>query len=221
MGVHGKLAEIVGRVEYIKNSGQNDFHKYKYTTETDLLDAVRPIMSELGLVFYPSGIEIVDGSSTGTLLTARCTYRLVDSETEEFLEVMVLSQGTDSGDKSAFKLMTGARKYALRQLILVSTGDDPEKDDDSLDNRVKNSNAIMVIRKFQIVGFLPQGRVDNSPGFSSIEDVVGKSLFDIEDNKKGTEILKKLWEFASKFTEDMDRDEVEELLSETIGDNRY
>ena len=45
----------------------------------------------------------------------------------ESIEVDAVGEGSDSGDKSANKAMTGLYKYALRQTFCIETGDDPDK----------------------------------------------------------------------------------------------
>jgi len=196
MGVYGKLAELVSRVNYVQKSGENSHFRYTYLTETDLLDAVRPVMVELGLVFYPCKAEVVHESSSAGLITILYTYRLVDSETGETIDIQVVGMGADSQDKGAAKAATSARKYAVRQLVLVSTGDDPEKDEDSLDGLVKNTNAVMVIRRLQRSGFLSGGTVLKSPEYLSLATAIGTPLHKIPDTKEGTALLRKVFEFA-------------------------
>lgn len=224
MGVYSKLSELVGRVDYLQRTGENAHHRYSYLKEEDLLDAVRPVMCELGLVFFPSSIEIIPSSSTNTLLTAICTYTLVDSETGESIEVKVLSQGSDSQDKSGFKLMTGARKYAVRQLLLAGTGDDPEEDDDSDARGVANSNAIPVIRKLKDVGFLTAVRIESDINYGRLAEFTGVELKKFPDTGKGTDALRQVFAFAVEYGKKGDADDalITKLgigVRETLGKN--
>jgi hypothetical protein len=54
-------------------------------------------------------------------------YRFAHAPTGSFIDVPVSGEGADVGDKSANKALTGAYKYALRQALLIETGDDPDK----------------------------------------------------------------------------------------------
>jgi hypothetical protein len=54
------------------------------------------------------------------------TYRLVHKDGGS-LTVQVAGCGTDSQDKAAYKAMTGAWKYAMKQVFCIPTGDDAEK----------------------------------------------------------------------------------------------
>lgn len=188
MSLIQKWVELVASVDYIQKRGRNDYHKYTYVTEEDLLDVLRPKMAELGLVFYPSSAEVIDNS--GSVITIRYTYTLVDAETGEAAHLQVIAQGADSQDKGAYKAATGARKYALRQLVLVSTGDDPERDDDSLDKVAKNPNAVLTIRKLKQVGIDYQD--------PKLEEAISSALVDIPNNKDGTALLKQVYKMAMK-----------------------
>ena len=207
MGIYSKWSELVGRVSHLGMTGVNAHHKYEYLREEDLLNAIRPVMYELGLVFYPSKISIVPGNSTSTLLTAICTYTLVDSETGESVNIEVVSQGTDSGDKSAFKLMTGARKYSLRQLILAGTGDDPEEDTDSNERGVLNTNTIPVIRKLVANGFFTHPDIERDSNYALLEKEIGIGLKKFPNTDKGTSALRHVFALAVAFGKDPSKED--------------
>lgn len=207
MGIYAKWAELVGEVGYIQKTGDNTFHKYRYTTEGDFLDAVRPVMVRLGLVFYPSKAEVIPTSSTSTLITIKYVYTLVDSESGESVDMEVVAQGSDSQDKGAYKAATGARKYALRQLILAGTGDDPEEDDDSDARGVVNSNAIPVIRRLKDAGFLTAVRIESDINYSRLTEFMGIELKKIPNTGKGTDALRQIFAFAVEYGKSGDSDD--------------
>lgn len=211
--LYEKWATLVAEVEYVQKTGNNQHHRYTYVKEEDLLDAIRPIMSRLGLVFYPVKAEVIpvrgenESVGTGTLLTVRYTYRLVDADTGEHADMQIIAQGSDSQDKGAYKAATGARKYALRQLLLAATGDDPEEDDDSDGKGVVNTNAIPVIRKLKDVGFFTSVRVESDLNYDRLTEFTGIELKKFPNTAKGTEALKKVWAFAVDFGRGGDPDD--------------
>ncbi len=135
-----KLAEIMGEVERVPKNGRNNAQGYDYVMEADILDAVRGGMAKRSLVMFPSVVD----SKWGELLTKSggklrlCTstvcFTIEDGDSGETRSLNMLGEGTDQGDKASYKAATGAEKYALLKLFMISTGDDPERDDDSNKN---------------------------------------------------------------------------------------
>lgn len=184
-----KWNEVVKAAAYVQQTGRNAHHKYNYVTERDLLDAIRPTMTALGLLFYLVNTEIVPQASTGSLITIKTTYRVRDTESGEYEDIVVFGQGSDSQDKGVYKAHTGARKYAVRQFTLVATGDDPEEDSDSMDSIVDNPAAITVIHKLRDVG------IDWSD--DRITGSLGTSIAKIPNTKDGTDTLRSLYRLAA------------------------
>lgn len=130
-----KLANVMGEVSRVKKSGRNDFHKYDYATESDLTDAIRGKLAEQGVAIYPSVVEVVskplETSKRGeALTTATLEITLVCADSGEKMVTRWQGQGLDAGDKGYYKAYTGAMKYFLMKTFLISTGDDPEQDDE-------------------------------------------------------------------------------------------
>ena len=124
-----KLAEIMGEINRIPKSGRNEFHKYDYATEADIVEAVRGGMAARHVMMLPKvqSIEMKDLPGGKQLLcTLRVDFTLIDGDSGEAEVISVVGQGSDSGDKASYKAMTGAEKYALLKLFLIPTGDDPE-----------------------------------------------------------------------------------------------
>ena len=197
MSLYEKWVKLVDEVGYVQKRGVNTYHNYSYVTEEDLLDALRPRMADLGLVFFPSSAEVIDNK--GSVITIKYTYTLVDADTGESVDIQVIAQGADSQDKGAYKAATGARKYALRQLVLVSTGDDPERDTDSLESVAKNKHAVVTARKLKDAGI----RYDSK----ELEDAIGMRFVDIPNTNEGTEVMKKLYTMAAAVSRGGDRAE--------------
>lgn len=137
-GLHAKIAAIVTAIERVEKDGRNDQHNYKFVSESAFLEAVRNEMAVRQVTVYPHVIpgstQVHDRGATGDkgfITTCVVGYTFTDAETGESFTAEVLTQGYDTLDKGAFKAMTGAIKYALRQVYLIPTGDDAEHDSSS------------------------------------------------------------------------------------------
>lgn len=127
--ITAKLAAIVKEVGWIEKRGHNDFHDYDYVTESDVVEALRGHLANAGIVCAPL-VEVVrtERLDKGIIATIEASY--IFSDGEETVTVRVGGMGYDiPGDKAIYKAMTGAEKYALKQLFLIPTGDDPERDE--------------------------------------------------------------------------------------------
>lgn len=120
-----KLCEILGEVDRVPKRGRNEFHKYDYVMETDLVEAVRQKLAERN-IFLLSSVEELRREDT--LTEARIKFTFLDGDSGESLSFYYFGQGDDKGDKGAYKAYTGALKYAIMKNFLVPTGDDPEAD---------------------------------------------------------------------------------------------
>lgn len=133
-----KLARILGEVGKVPKSGRNEFHKYDYVTENDLVYAVRDKLAAAGIFVFTSvesqAHELITSEGRGgeakqsllTTVTTRHTF--VDGESGEQFSVLSQGQGAEPGDKGGYKAITGAMKYFLYKCFMVPTGDDPESD---------------------------------------------------------------------------------------------
>ena len=125
------LHEVMGKVGYVRKSGTNDFHGYKYAGEADFLKSLRPAMLDAGLLLIPS-IETVSPIDTYGNTSVIVSYTLMHRDGDVWPEkIMAAGCGGDKnkngvGDKGLYKALTGANKYLLFKLFQVETGDDPE-----------------------------------------------------------------------------------------------
>ena len=129
-----KLALVMAEVHRVPKNGRNDFHKYDYIMEGDLVDALRGKLAEQGVAVFPSVAghtteTITERNKSATLATVTLDVTFVDGESGDARTVTWIGQGVDSGDKAYYKAYTGAFKYALMKTFMVSSGDDPEVDE--------------------------------------------------------------------------------------------
>ena len=133
-----KLAQIMADTPWVEKKGRNSFFNYDYAKESDILDAIREKLAAQGIFVFTS-IESMefresakrtrDGSPVN-LVFVKTKHTFSDGESGESVEVHGYGSGEDSGDKAIYKAITGAMKYFVSKNFLMSTGDDPEKDDD-------------------------------------------------------------------------------------------
>jgi hypothetical protein len=123
-------------VGYVAKNGENKFHGYSYATEADLTAAVRPELAKRSLMMIPtvlshSRTETVNQKGNKSYFTqVEVEWSVVNGETGEERKFLMPGTAEDPSDKGLYKAITGSEKYALKNLFLVPTGDDPEKDDE-------------------------------------------------------------------------------------------
>lgn len=123
--IYAKVAEVMQNVSRVPKNGFNDFHKYKYTTESDLTESIRPILLDAGMAFFSN---VLEQERDGEFTKVKMEFTLADIETGETLKSTYWGEGQDKGDKGLYKAYTGATKYFLMKTFLIPTGDDPEGD---------------------------------------------------------------------------------------------
>lgn len=147
--IYGKLAMVTGLIGQVRKSGRNTFHNYSYAKESDLVEAIRPLLARLRIFVWWSLAEgnaeqgIVpherlsqtkrdrQGNVTGesdTLTKVMAWFKFIDDDGNATEPQLVAGYGDDTGDKGLYKAYTGMEKYFLFKTFLVSTGDDPEGD---------------------------------------------------------------------------------------------
>jgi hypothetical protein len=155
----GKLALVTSLVGTIRKTGENKYHNYKYAKESDLVEAIRPLLAELGVWLHmtlswdESGnfrwvgherVKIGEEATVPSLTILMIAFHFIDGETGETTPVQIFpGYGDDTSDKGAYKALTGAEKYYLMKTFLVATGDDPEGDTRA-DERAAARDAVAV-----------------------------------------------------------------------------
>lgn len=133
-----KLAKVLTQINRVPKNGHNSFHNYKFVTESDLSDAVRAHLGEVGVFIFTDVAEITREEAPPTskggkqwLTRVKLTHTFMDGETGETHTVTSYGEGIDGADKGIYKSITGATKYFLYKNFLISTGDDPERENDN------------------------------------------------------------------------------------------
>lgn len=128
--VYKKLFAIQQEELILKKSGYNAYHKYKYVTESDILELAKKVFQKHGLICIPNQVEVTNIPKGDKDDITRIIYEftIVDPETGDNIVLRHGGDGQDSGDKGIYKASTGAVKYFLMKLLMVSAEDDPESD---------------------------------------------------------------------------------------------
>lgn len=111
-------------------SQYNEFNKFNYRNAEDILEAVKPLLAEQGLLLTLSDqIEYI-----GERYYIRSTVTITDGEDE--IKSTAYAREDESRDGMSESQVTGcsssyARKYALQAILLI----DSEKDSDSFNNK--------------------------------------------------------------------------------------
>jgi hypothetical protein len=129
-----KLVKILQEVQTVGKSGWNDHQRYHYTTEEDVLNAVKKALIDNKVFITESSRitdtkELINDKGKKSLVTyVETSHTFIDAESGETHTVTSCGQGHDSLDKGVFKAITGSTKYFFMKNFMVSTNDDPEKD---------------------------------------------------------------------------------------------
>ena len=132
-----KLLAVMRECSYVEKNGTNDFHGYKYATSADVLAKVNSALVKHGIasVAHPELIDMIDvitaRGNTEKLATVQMTITLIDTENGDTFEISGIGSGQDAGDKAVMKAETAAIKYAYMLSLAISTGDDPEADENT------------------------------------------------------------------------------------------
>ena len=126
MSVYKKILEVMKDVEYLQKDDHIKFKEtnYKAISEEKVTSTVRASLIKHGLVIIPIEQE---HHREGILTTVNVKYKIVDTETDTFIEAVSSGTGVDTQDKGVGKAMTYAYKYLLLRTFAIPTGEDPDK----------------------------------------------------------------------------------------------
>jgi hypothetical protein len=128
------LQAVMKAAGYVQKNGVNQFHKYRYAGESDLLGVVRPAMVEHGLFLIGPSVEGEPRIDEHGNTFVAMSYTLAHVSGEVWPHPLrIVGCGNDKsskgtiGDKGVYKAYTGGNKYMLFKLLQIATGDDPEE----------------------------------------------------------------------------------------------
>ena len=145
MSVYKKLIEVQTKLKAPK-SQYNSFGKYSYRNCEDILEALKPILKEVGATIIISD-EVV---SVNERYYVKATVKFIDTETGEAVEASANAREEDNKKGMDSSQLTGstssyARKYALNGLFAI----DDTKDSDFTNTHDKEKKTLEVISEAQ------------------------------------------------------------------------
>ena len=145
MSVYKKLIEVQTKLKAPK-SQYNSFGKYSYRNCEDILEALKPILKEVGATIIISD-EVV---SVNERYYVKATVKFIDTETGEVVEASANAREEDGKKGMDSSQLTGstssyARKYALNGLFAI----DDTKDSDFTNTHDKEKKTLEVISEAQ------------------------------------------------------------------------
>lgn len=133
-----KLCLIMGYVATVPKRGYNEHHKYNYTVEDDLTNAVREALVKQNILLIEStesiAIERMERAWKDSVRDVFSTvvltsHTLIDGDSGETLTFRFGGHACKTDDKGLYSCFTGAQKYAIQKMFLIASGNDPEQDD--------------------------------------------------------------------------------------------
>lgn len=134
----------------------NSFGKYKYRSAEDILEAVKPLNAEQGLLLTLTDEPVLTGAWNYIKATARITDGEDTLEVTAYAREAEIKKGMDSsqitGTASSY-----ARKYALNGLYLIDDTKDADTDDyhkqnNQQSNQSKQPTKATLLSKFKLSG---------------------------------------------------------------------
>lgn len=130
--IHTKLLTIQKSVDKFVQDGQA--HGYKYTTGSTVLNKIRPLMNELGLLLNQEVTEIVNNrmdytlksgyAKSEVLTTLEIVFTWIDCESGETLTSHFAANGQNDWDKGFGSALTYAERYYLLKFFHIPTDED-------------------------------------------------------------------------------------------------
>lgn len=142
-----KLCQVMAATGRVPKEGWNDFHKYKFARESDIVESIRGELAQRNVFIFPTVTshdrsEYVNQKGNKAYFTNINVYwTFRDGDSDESFSIQIPGTAEDTGDKGFYKAFTGSEKYMLTKTFLIPTGDDPENDDGKSNNAAPAQSA--------------------------------------------------------------------------------
>ena len=147
--IFSKMIEVMKLCSAITKTRKNTAQGYNFRGIDDVYNELHPLMAQAGVFTATEVLEERTEERTKTkegwngapatvttliyrVLKVKFTFYAVDGSS---IDVIVIGEGMDTGDKAANKAMAVAHKYALMQAFAIPTDEakDPENDSHNVD----------------------------------------------------------------------------------------
>jgi len=171
--IHQAILNVMTKVDYVQKERAADSKiSYSLKTENGVLNAIRPAMVEEEIIMYPVAVDKIEHSqfeagkykNIWNRIVAVHTYRFMHAPSEAFIDVAVLGDGADMGDKGGNKSMTTSKKYALLETFLLATGDDPDEAASPIRQAEKQKVSDKKVSKYHhdvVIAIVEAGHAEN------------------------------------------------------------
>lgn len=128
-----RLCRVAAECSYVQKDGNNAFHKYKFASAAAILAHVNAACTRNGVAVLDTRPTVVSSEGTGKerLVTVQMEVTVGCATDPARATFRGLGSGMDAGDKAVMKATTAALKYAWMGGLGISTGDDPEADEET------------------------------------------------------------------------------------------
>lgn len=139
--IYQAIADASAEIEAISKSSNNTQQGFAYRGIDAFYNTIHPILARFKVFSTPTILEehrsIRKSNANKDLhhVSLKIQYRFFTVD-GSFVDVIVIGEGLDSGDKASNKAMAIAHKYALMQLFTVPTKDliDPDSENPEMDD---------------------------------------------------------------------------------------
>lgn len=135
MSIHKSLAEaqwaVMSQVSYVQKE-KAAMLNYMVATEAAVIAALRPAMLEHRIVMAPVSVKLLESgerqnkNSVSYMVRLAVTYRFTHVDSKEFMDVEVVGEAANTGDKGCAAALTISAKYAMLQFFMLERGNDPD-----------------------------------------------------------------------------------------------
>ena len=187
------LAKVQASVSKVGKGAKNKFDDYDYATLEDYFHAVKKhlLENDLSIVTSVEDWEKLPDRSNKMPQWIKIKIRLtVIHESGQWIAIDCYGEGQDRGDKSTYKAITGARKYAMAMMFNLVTSDDPEAGEQpEQPKRITSEQAFDLQQGVEAVGdldkFLAGFNVENIAEITT--EQYPKALQSVKNKQKALE----------------------------------
>lgn len=134
-GIYAAISRVMQDIGAVGKNQRNEAQNYKFRGIDDIYASAQLVCAKYGVVVVPSVLSTewaevqTRNNTTMRHLKALIRYTFYAADGSS-VEAITLGEAMDSGDKSSYKALAGASKYALLQVFMIPTSEpkDPEND---------------------------------------------------------------------------------------------
>lgn len=145
--IYGLIGQAMNEIGAIGKDSRNQQQGFMYRGIDAVYNALNPVMAKLGLFITPEILDhkrdervTIKYDSQGNEKKSSLFYSIITVKYTVFapdgsnINLTVIGEGMDSGDKATNKAMSVAMKYAMFQLFMIPTEELKDPDSETHDN---------------------------------------------------------------------------------------